>query len=346
MGIVETLSGAVPQCLKTIYVSENLLTKLNGQEIYRVTMVNLQVSVLIPTCNGGPLFERLLEMLDRQTLRPVEIIVADSQSSDRTPDICARFGARVIPVERRSFDHGGTRTMLAKEARGDIVVYFTQDAVPADETALALLVSPLQTREVGCSYGRQLPAADASLFAAHLRNFNYPDSSEIHRYSDRHRLGFRTAFMSNSFSAYRKTVLRDVGYFKNGLIFGEDTCTVGKILQAGFNAAYCAEAVVIHSHNYSVAVEFKRSYDIGVMHSLESWMLEEFGSAEGVGRKYVKSLLQTIVVQRRYCLLGSMVLRLGAKYLGYKLGRNYSLQPRFMRRWLSMNGAWWDTSRL
>jgi len=308
-------------------------------------MVNLQVSVLIPTCNGGHLFERLLEMLERQTLRPVEIIVADSQSSDRTLEICTHYRARVVPVERRSFDHGGTRTMLAQEACGDIVVYFTQDAVPADETALAQLVSPLKDTDIACCYGRQLPASDASLFAAHLRHFNYPDSSEVHRYSDRQRLGFRTAFMSNSFSAYRKAVLRDVGYFKNGLIFGEDTCTVGKILQAGFNVAYCADAVVVHSHNYSVAVEFKRSYDIGVMHSLESWMLEEFGSAEGVGRKYVKSLLRAIVEKRRYDLLGSMVLRLGAKFLGYKLGRNYCRQPLFMRRRLSMNGAWWDTSR-
>lgn len=307
-------------------------------------MENLQVSVLIPTCNGGHLFKRLLQALQIQTLVPVEIIVADSQSSDQTLDFCAEFGVDIIPVQKQSFDHGGTRTMLAQKARGDVVVYFTQDAVPVDENSLANLVAPLKEMGIGCSYGRQLPAVNASVFASHLRRFNYPEISELHSYGDRDRLGFRTAFMSNSFSAYRKSVLRDAGYFKNGLIFGEDTCTVGKILQAGFNVVYCADAVVVHSHNYSVAEEFKRSYDIGVMHSLENWMLEEFGNAEGIGRKYVRSLLQAIIDQRRYDLLGCLVLRIGAKYLGYKMGRHYSRQPRWLCRRLSMNGAWWRSA--
>ncbi len=83
-------------------------------------------------------------------------------------DSARDYGAEVISIARSDFDHGGTRTMLARQARGEILVFFTQDAILASRNALQLLVAPLQDGTAACSYGRQLPNINASPVAAHL----------------------------------------------------------------------------------------------------------------------------------------------------------------------------------
>jgi len=300
------------------------------------------ISVIIPTFNGEETLEELFATLHRQTLQPVEILVADSSSSDRTVDVCRRNGAKVWPISQKDFDHGGTRTFLAEQASGDIVVFFTQDATPVTRDALSLLVKPLlESESCACSYGRQLPRPGAHWHAAHLRKFNYPVKSSVKTFSDRNREGLRTIFTSNSFAAYVKVKLFEVGCFKNGLIFGEDTCTVGRILQAGYASAYVAEAAVYHSHNYTLIEEFRRSFDIGVLHSSEKWLLSTFGKAEGIGFNYVKSALVQLVESRQIFRTLSFMTRTWVKFLGYKLGRIYKKLPLSVRPLLSMHTRWW-----
>ncbi len=301
------------------------------------------ISVIIPTFNGEKTLDELFATLHRQTLKPLEILVADSSSSDMTVDICKRNGAKVWSISQKDFDHGGTRSFLAEKASGDIVVFFTQDATPVTRDALSLLVKPLLENETcACSYGRQLPRHDAHWNASYLRKFNYPDTSSVTTFSDRDRVGLKTIFTSNSFAAYNRDLLLEVGCFKNGLIFGEDTCTVGRLLEAGYANAYVSDAAVYHSHNYSMAEEFCRSFDIGVLHSSEKWLLNTFGKAEGIGFKYVKSAILHLTGDRRYILILSFIARTGVKLLGYKLGRIHEKLPLSLRPVLSMHVGWWQ----
>jgi len=300
------------------------------------------ISVIIPTFNGQETLEELFATLHRQKLQPIEILVADSSSGDQTVSICEKNGARIWPISQNDFDHGGTRTFLAEKAVGDILVFFTQDAILASRDALSKLIEPLLKNETcACSYGRQLPQHNATWHAAHLRKFNYPEKSAIRAFEDRTQFGLRTIFTSNSFAAYKKDYLAGVGGFKNGLIFGEDTCTVGRILEAGYKIAYAGEAAVYHSHNYSIAEEFRRSFDIGVLHSSEKWLINTFGKAEGIGIKYAQSAVMQLIEERRYLLIPDFIARVAMKYLGYKLGRSYSNLPLSLLPTLSMNRNWW-----
>lgn len=301
-----------------------------------------RLSVLVPVCNGARFLPHFFAALGRQSLQPEEILVADSESTDGSAQICKQYGARVLPVKRAAFDHGGTRSMLAAEAAGDILVYFTQDALLAKEDSLQRLVDALTRSEnIACAYGRQLPAADALLSAALLRTFNYPATSEIRQYADRSRLGLKTAFISNSYAAYKKEILCTVGAFQNGLIFGEDTCTLGKLLAAGYRVAYCAEAAVFHSHNYRMIEEFRRSFDIGVLHSSEKWLLDTYGQATSVGGNYVLFSLRYILKNRRYLQLCDWFCRNGVKCIGYQLGRKYAGLPKTVAAHCSMHRHWW-----
>jgi rhamnosyltransferase len=301
------------------------------------------VSLLVPTHNGAATLAAFFAAVRRQDRQPDEILVADTASGDATVALCQAHGATVLPLTKAEFDHGGTRAALARQASGDILVFCTQDALLAGRESLSRLVAPLLADPtVACSYGRQLPHAGASPFAAHLRHFNYPPLSACRQFSDRQQLGLRTVFISNSFAAYARGPLLTVGYFKNNLIFGEDTCTLGRLLLAGYRVAYVSEAEVYHSHNYSFGEEFRRSFDIGVLHSLEPWLLRIFGRATGIGRRYGRSVLATLWRGGKYHLLPDCALRLAAKAVGYSLGRAHHKLPPPLRRKLSLNRAWWD----
>ena len=205
------------------------------------------------------------------------------------------------------------------------------------ETILKMFDDP----SVGAAYGRQIPYEESSLFGKHLRYFNYPDISYIRTMEDKDKYGIKTAFLSDSFAAYRRSALEKIGWFKDGLIVGEDTYAGAKILQADLALAYCAEAKVYHSHSYAVLEEFRRYFDIGVFHRIESWIPELFGRAEGEGGKYVKSEFRYLLQRREYLRIPEFFIRNGMKYLGYKLGQAYqSLSPSLIKRF-SMHKQWW-----
>ena len=300
------------------------------------------ISVIIPTRNGAATLGELLAVLALQTVQPDEILVVDSLSEDETVEVARHYGAEVTVIAREAFDHGGTRTQFAEAARGELLIFLTQDAIPATRDALAQLIRPFAAHpEVAVSYGRQLPHRDATWSAASLRAFNYPPQSCLRTFNDRQRYGLKTIFVSNSFAAYRRQALAEVGYFKNGLIFGEDTCTVGRLLERGYSIAYVGEAGVYHSHNYSVVEEFRRSFDIGVLHATEHWLLDTYGHAEGIGIGMVRRQLTELGRERRVALMVDVVVRSVLKYCGYRLGRSFRKIPARYVPYLSMHRTWW-----
>ena len=302
-----------------------------------------RISVIIPTLNGGDVFRRLLEKLSSQSITPDELLVVDSSSNDGTQAVAKEFGAKVITIPKSEFDHGATRTMASLRTSGDILIFFTQDAMPVSDDLLKILIAPFsQDESIAISYGRQLPNTDATISATALRLFNYPIESRIRQFSDKETLGLKTAFVSNSCAAYRRSSLEEVGYFPENLIFGEDTCTAGRLLQNNYKIAYVAKAAVLHSHNYSLAEEFHRSFDIGVLHKTEEWLPRTFGRAEREGLKYIKYELAMIWEQKRVHLLPLFFCRNLTKFIGYKLGSKYNILPQWLLPRLSMNSAWWN----
>ncbi len=304
--------------------------------------LTVKFSVIIPTYNGEETLRELLAVLYYQTVQPTEILVVDSSSTDGTVALCEAYGAKVTIIPQSAFDHGGTRSDCAIRAAGDIVVFFTQDAVPYRRDAVEKLIVPLiDDAAVAATYGRQIPYKDAGFAARHLRLFNYPPVSATRSYQDRHQLGIRTIFTSNSFAAYKKTALAEVGYFKNGLIFGEDTCTVGRLLQKGYRVAYVAEAIVYHSHEYSFVQEFRRAFDIGVLHTMERDLFADFGRAESRGVEYVKSGCSSLYKDRQYLEIADFLFRVALKFFGYKFGRHAEKLPKKLVPWFSMHRSWW-----
>ena len=231
-----------------------------------------QVAVIIPTCNARKHWASLSTGLRLQGLPPSQVLIVDSSSDDGTRELAAQQGYQVFRIDRHDFNHGGTRKLaLDLVPWASVVVYRTQDAGLATPDSLDILLSAFEDRNVAAAYGRQLPRQGAGPIEAHARLFNYPPRSDVRDFESRHTLGIKAAFLSNSFSAYRVSQLLEVGGFPSDTIIAEDALVTGKLLLAGWKAAYVAEAQVYHSHAFTIADEFRRYFDIGVCHRRESW---------------------------------------------------------------------------
>jgi rhamnosyltransferase len=299
------------------------------------------IALIIPTFNAAGYWTALSAGIRAQSLAPNRVIVIDSASSDGTPELARRDGFTVVEISAKDFNHGGTRQFGAELAEdAEVLIYLTQDAIPFGADAFANLVRTFEDTEIGAAYGRQLPREIAGPIEAHARHFSYPPASRMRTWDSRRTHGFKSIFFSNAFGAYRRSALMSVGGFSPDVIFGEDTLVVARLHRAGWKTAYVADAMVRHSHGYSIAEEFRRYFDIGVLHARESWLIEQFGSASGEGRRFVVSELKHLL-KRAPHHVPSALMRTFAKYFGYKIGRRESrLTPR-LKYHLGLNRQYW-----
>ena len=299
------------------------------------------VAVVVPVLDGGVVWQRAAEALCAQLPAPARVLVIDSGSTDGSVETAQACAFSVEHIDRRQFDHGGTRQRAVESLEGmDIVVFLTQDAVLQSPDSLATLLQAFGDPRVGMAYGRQLPRPHAGVLESHARHFNYPQNSGIRSFEDRTRLGIKTAFVSNSFAAYRRDALMQVGGFPGKLILAEDMVAAAKLLKAGWMVAYVADACAYHSHGYTTLQEFRRYFDIGVLHRDQHWLLEEFGQPEGEGSAFVRSELHSVLRHAPW-LVPTLIMRTVAKYLGYRLGRAHGRIPRQLCRRLSMHRGYW-----
>jgi rhamnosyltransferase len=279
------------------------------------------IRVIIPTRNAEQFLPVSLPLLT--ALLPARnILLIDSASQDRTLEIARDFGVQIHSIDQSTFNHGDTRN-LARQLVGeeaDILIYLTQDAIPANNYFLKEVLLPFADESVGMVYGRQLPVPGAPPLEAFPRLFNYPSASLVKSKQDLSTLGIKTFFCSDSFCAYRATAWDRVGGFPKDVIIGEDQHIAAQMITKDYKIAYAAQAEVYHSHSYTVWQEFQRYFDTGVFFSQQRWILDLAGRAEGEGMRFLQA--QTVYLwqgRRAYLIPYSLLLTL-VKYLGYRAG--------------------------
>jgi rhamnosyltransferase len=304
-----------------------------------------ETRIIIPVRNGGERWREAAAALHDAVENPSIVAVVDSSSTDGSDTVAESLGFEVQRIDPRTFNHGRTRqTAVDRFCQGkEFALFLTHDAVIEGPGSLTKLLEAFSNPQVGAAYGRQLPHHNASLFGRHSASFLYPATSDVRTLASAPRHGIMTAYISNSFAAYRIQALNECGGFPSTLILGEDTHVALRMLMAGWSVSYCATALVRHSHDYSVFQDMQRYFDFGVLHAQMPELLRELGEPEGDGVRFVKSELSYMSATAPW-RLPEVVIRNGAKYLGYRLGRIFRKLPNSLRRRLSMTAGYWDSS--
>lgn len=310
----------------------------------------LTVDVIIPTYRPDGKWNRQIAGLLRQTYPPCRVlIVKTGELLERQEDIRARFARQGIPAEFMSvtpeeFDHGGTRHMAAERCDGDLLLFMTDDAVPADCYLIENLAKAFSQESVAAAYARQLPDQTCRVIERYTRSFNYPEESRVKTAADLEELGIKTFFCSNVCAMYRRSVYEKLGGFPRNTIFNEDMIFAGRLIQAGYAIAYEAKAKVIHSHHYNCTQQFSRNFDLAVSQKQNP---QVFGMAksEQEGIRLVRQTAGYLIKTGRFDQLPALIVGSGAKFLGYRLGKCYDRLPEPLVRKISMNKRYWEKQR-
>lgn len=299
----------------------------------------------MPTYNAGENWWALQSCLEKQGILPSQVLIVDSSSTDHTRARARDAGYQVIRIRKEEFGHGATRQLACSYMReAELLVFMTQDATLVSADSLEKLSLPFEDPRIGAVYGRQLPRHEADPIERHGRLFNYPDQSEVRVLEDRARLGFKTIFLSNSFAAYRRSALEEVGGFPLDAIVCEDAMITAKMLMADWKVAYQADAQAIHSHPLNLRDEFTRYFDTGVQHGRARWLFETFGGVNSNGIDYVKSEVR-FLSDHAPLWLPYAAMRHLTKYVAYRLGTLERSLPTWLNKSLSNFPNFWDRQR-
>jgi rhamnosyltransferase len=232
-------------------------------------MSAVRASVVIPVRNGAAHLRELLPALLGQALPGgLEIVAVDSGSHDESVAVLLEHGVRLLRIPGAHFDHGETRNRGAREARGGVVVFLTQDALPADEHVVRRLVEAVEgDLRIAGAFARQAPREDADPLtrrdlagwvaaSSDPRTVFAGDDGAFDRLPAAGR--YALAAFDNVASAIRRDHLLAHPFAASR--FGEDVEWGLAMLRRGFGLAYVPDALVVHSHPRSARALFRRNY--------------------------------------------------------------------------------------
>lgn len=228
--------------------------------------LDARISVIIPTRNAGPEFRRTLRRIRSQVAVPEpEILIIDSDSTDGTVETARAEGARVLQIPPEAFHHAETRNQAARHARGEILVFTVQDALPAAPDWLYRLVAPVVQGEADAVSARQIPRADADLYAL-VATWGFHRFLGYGRNTLRKGMALagrplaeqrRIAHLDNVCLAISREL--QVQFPFQGR-FAEDLDLGKRLVEGGFGLLHQVDNAVVHSHTRPARYFFLRAY--------------------------------------------------------------------------------------
>jgi len=272
------------------------------------------ITVFIPTFNGDKYIGESIDMVLRQELPSgykLELIVIDSGSKDKTVEILQSYGERIafLQIPNSEYGHGRTRQKAAEIAKGEYILFLSQDATPSHLRWAKDMIEPfLVSDKVGCVFGRQIPRTDAvptikREVATVFGQLGAPDSITLHRKNslvDGQSMNALNTFFSDVNSAVRKDLIHSIPF--RDVKYAEDQALAEDMQNAGYLKAYSVKGSVWHSNEYTVREFHKRKFD------------EYIGLQENVNYVIVPSLKSLLLGWIRPTILDLKFIRHDGEY--------------------------------
>jgi rhamnosyltransferase len=297
----------------------------------------LSVSIVIPTLNAGRAFGTVLHRIMGQGRVPLEIVCADLGSTDGTKHIVGQFPlARFVdfsppslagePMSSGSRDfprgqgQGGgpiTWNRAMEEARGDVVAFLAQDAVPANGDWLGRLTAPFDDPAVGGVYGRQQAPLESDPLAAFRLGQRFcgePHQRRI-RIGDPVRYKSLPFFIDNA--AVRRSVWRGI-HFNQHLAVGADRVWARQVVLASCTVVYAPDALVIKA----VRSNLRAAYRLAVLTGYtDAHFASEGGTLWPDSKHFVKRAAWYLLKGLAWGRLPYLATEDVVQRYGYRLGR-------------------------
>ncbi len=201
--------------------------------------------------NEGWALRETLPALKTQAHRNWELIVIDSGSTDGSIDLIRQAHPRgFIQIKPEEYNPSRVMNRGMELARAEFAIFLNADATPQGPDWLGPLVQRLQDVRTAAVFGRQIPRPDCRAVYAHDYERCFGPDRESARWEH---------FFSMVSSGLRKDIWARRG-FAEELQYSEDDEYTRWCRAQGYRVVYCPESVVVHSHNYTPAEAYRRSF--------------------------------------------------------------------------------------
>ncbi|MCJ7707658.1 MAG: glycosyltransferase family 2 protein, partial [Anaerolineales bacterium] len=112
-------------------------------------------SVVIRACNEEKHIGRLLTGILQQTIRPIDVILVDSGSTDATLAIASRYPVRIVSIPPEEFTFGRALNRGCALANGEYFVIASAHVYPVYPDWLEQLLAPFEEPQVALTFGKQ-----------------------------------------------------------------------------------------------------------------------------------------------------------------------------------------------
>lgn len=211
--------------------------------------VDGRITIIMRTKNAAWVVGQALSALFSQRRRDFELLVVDSGSTDATLDIVGRYPCRLVRIEAKEYFPGLVLNMAIREAKGSLIVFQNSDTVPLTPDALNALVSPIERGEADATFARQLPRPEAHTWVRRDYEVAFPAQGEPPPW-----MAYSLPFAALTREAWEKHPFYEDAWGS------EDTEWGSWARQNGLRVRYVPEALVMHSHNYTLKQLYGRRF--------------------------------------------------------------------------------------
>jgi len=212
------------------------------------------ISVIVPAYNAeATLAECLTALAGQRVDWPLEIILVDDGSTDRTIEVAEEFGGDVKVVRQ---EHGGAaaaRNRGLEEAHGEIILFTDADCEAWPEWA-AIMVAGI---EAGADGVKGTYRTKQRSLVARWVQAEY--ESKYRRMEGLEEIDFIDTYSAG----YRREALEAVGGFDPAVVMVEDQELSFRLAEKGYKLRYVPGGVVYHRHVSTVRDYVRRKFRIG-----------------------------------------------------------------------------------
>ena len=207
------------------------------------------VSVIMRSKNSAWVIGQALAALYSQERQDFELLVVDSGSTDNTLDIVRQYPCRLIEIPARDYYPGEVLNRAIEQTTGEIVVFQNSDAVPLIPQTLDRLLKPFDDHQVQATFCRQIVRPEAVSWVRRDYATAFPDAADTPEWLP----------YSLPMAAMRRTIWKQHPFYTDA--WGSEDSDWGHWARTnGHQVCYVANALVMHSHNYTLRQIYGRKF--------------------------------------------------------------------------------------
>ncbi len=222
------------------------------------------ISVIIPVKNEVLKIRACIEGILFQNVEVDEIIVIDSGSTDGTIEILNEYPkVKLIQIPGEEFNHGDTRNLGVKNAKGDYLLFTVGDARAYDNKWIEKMLAGFIDEEVVAVCGKQV--------VPHEKDKNPLDWYKPRQKGEIVKYKYATGEFNNLTpeekkqvcgwddvtAMYKTEILKIIPFRRTS--YSEDAIWARDALSEGHGIVYNPEAMVYHYHYETPDFTFKRA---------------------------------------------------------------------------------------